>query len=263
MTQLFLDIVIVWACMALVMAGLWFVQYRGGMAGLVDVAWGMGVAAAAAYFAWKAIDAPLTRRWAVCLVVGIWATRLSGHVLVRLWRSGEDGRYAQLMQDWGDAAQSKLFGFFQMQAAASVLFALPMRIALTSDAAWSTWDLMGVSIGSLAIFGEAVADWQLSRFKADPQHQGRVCDVGLWRYSRHPNYFFEWLHWWAYVALAWESPWGWINIVFPMIMLYFILYKTGIPPTEAQSLRSRGEAYRRYQERTSAFFPWFPRKDSP
>jgi steroid 5-alpha reductase family enzyme len=111
----------------------------------------------------------------------------------------------------------------------------------------------------VAFAGESLADRQLSRFRQDPRNRGRVCRDGLWRYSRHPNYFFEWLHWWAYVALAAGSPLWWIAVAGVAMMLLFLTRVTGIPPTEAQALRSRGEAYREYQRTTSAFFPWPPR----
>ena len=112
----------------------------------------------------------------------------------------------------------------------------------------------------IAVSGESLADWQLSAFRHDPANAGQVCQRGLWRYSRHPNYFFEWLHWWAYVCLAAGSPWGGLALAGPAAMLYFLLKVTGVPPTEAQALKSRGDAYRQYQRTTSVFFPWPPQR---
>jgi steroid 5-alpha reductase family enzyme len=100
---------------------------------------------------------------------------------------------------------------------------------------------------------------QLSLFKAQPAAKGRVCDFGLWKYSRHPNYFFEWLVWIAYFVFALGSPWAWVGLVSPLLMLFFLTRMTGIPPAEARALASRGDAYRDYQRRTSAFIPWFPK----
>jgi steroid 5-alpha reductase family enzyme len=111
-----------------------------------------------------------------------------------------------------------------------------------------------------AITGEALADAQLAAFKRDAANRGRVCEAGLWRYSRHPNYFFEWLIWVAYFVFAVGSPWGWVALIGPASILYLLLRVTGIPMTEEQSLRSRGDAYRRYQRTTSAFIPWLPKK---
>ncbi len=117
----------------------------------------------------------------------------------------------------------------------------------------------GAAIWLIAVIGESTADYQLKKFKADPANKGKICDRGLWYYSRHPNYFFEWLIWVAYFLFAAGAPGGWITIYCPLLMLLFLTKITGIPPTEAQSLKSRGDAYRDYQRRTSAFVPWFPR----
>jgi steroid 5-alpha reductase family enzyme len=92
-------------------------------------------------------------------------------------------------------------------------------------------------------------------------NRGHTCRDGLWRYSRHPNYFFEWLHWWAYVPLSLGAAGGWATILAPLVMLFFLFCVTGIPATEAQALQSRGADYRQYQRTTSAFFPWFPRRE--
>jgi len=121
----------------------------------------------------------------------------------------------------------------------------------------------GVALWLLALCGEAFADRQLKVFKADPSNKGLVCDRGLWRYSRHPNYFCEWLIWCSYALMATSSAkLGFFAWICPVIILFLLLKVTGIPPTEAQALRSRGDAYRRYQARTRAFFPWFPKNES-
>jgi steroid 5-alpha reductase family enzyme len=245
--------------MAIVMTVLWQVQRRSGDAGIVDVAWGLGVAVIAVVFALWTDQGNTSRRVAVAVVALVWALRLSGYVLRRVLTLPEDGRYQTLKEQWGGAAQVKMLQFYQMQAAASVLFALPMLIAMRSEAAWSLWDTLGCVVGLVAIAGESWADWQLSAFRAKPENKGKVCQQGLWRYSRHPNYFFEWVHWWAYVCFAPYAPWGWLTLLFPLTMYYFITQKTGIPPTEEQALKSRGDAYRQYQRTTSAFFPWFPK----
>jgi steroid 5-alpha reductase family enzyme len=176
-------------------------------------------------------------------------------------REPEDGRYRQMRADWGANADRNLLLFFQVQASWAVLFALPMLAAARSAAPLGILDLAGVAIWLVGLGGEAIADRQLAAFRADPVNRGRVCQLGLWRYSRHPNYFFEWLHWWGYAALAVQSPWWWLPLVAVAAMGYFITRVTGIPPTEAQAIRSRGAAYRAYQRTTSAFVPWPPRPD--
>jgi steroid 5-alpha reductase family enzyme len=156
-----------------------------------------------------------------------------------------------------------MFRFYQLQAVGVVLFALPILIALRNPQPLNLLDWIGLAVGILSITGESIADWQLSRFRSRPENRGQVCERGLWRYSRHPNYFFEWLHWWAYVCFALSNwPWGAVTLLGPLTMWYLITRVTGIPPTEAQSLKSRGEAYRRYQQTTSPFFPWFRRSNS-
>ena len=164
---------------------------------------------------------------------------------------------------WGAAADRNLFVFFQVQALWAVLFALPMLAAAGNAAPLERRGTCSASrSGSIALGGEAIADRQLARLPRRPrQPRPRLPAIGLWRYSRHPNYFFEWLHWWAYVALAA----GLAALVAAAArrrgdgLLHHRV--TGIPPTEAQALRSRGDAYRAYQRTTSAFVPWPPRPD--
>jgi steroid 5-alpha reductase family enzyme len=150
-----------------------------------------------------------------------------------------------------------------MQAAAAVFFALPLLLlSQRSRESWQWLDLLGIALWSAGILGVAVSDWQLARFRTRPENRGKTCRWGLWRYSRHPNYFFEWLHWCSYVPLVIGTPAGWLAILVPLLLLYFLFFVTGIPPTEAQALASRGEEYRSYQRTTSAFVPWFPKKDT-
>ena len=117
----------------------------------------------------------------------------------------------------------------------------------------------GAVVWAIGLIGEAAADAQLARFKANPANRGRTCRDGLWRYSRHPNYFFEWTIWVGFFIVALGSPFGWATLVAPSLMLYILLYVTGIPAAEAASLRSRGDEFREYQRTTSAFVPWPPR----
>jgi steroid 5-alpha reductase family enzyme len=153
-----------------------------------------------------------------------------------------------------------MFWFFQSQAVACAVFAVPLLLALLNERPLGWLDALAVVIWLAAVTGETLADRQLARFRHDQRNRGRVCRSGLWAWSRHPNYFFEWLHWWSYVCLAWGAPWGWLAVIGPAVMLYLLLRLTGIPPTEAQAVRSRGEAYREYQRTTSAFIPWPPRR---
>jgi steroid 5-alpha reductase family enzyme len=233
--------------------------------GIVDIAWSYSFAVLAFIYAVLG-DGWLVRRAAIAAMVTVWSLRLGTHLLVRIVSKHpeEDGRYRQLRKEWGAAFKLKMAGFFQVQAASVVLLGIPFLAACSNPAAASSsveWAALGLWL--IAISGEALADAQLSMFKRDRENAGKVCDIGLWRYSRHPNYFFEWLIWVSYFLFACGSPWGWIGIISPACILYLLLRVTGIPATEEQSVRSKGDAYRRYQQRTSAFVPLPPRPPRP
>jgi steroid 5-alpha reductase family enzyme len=249
-----------WAAAALLMLALWAVQRSTKNAGIVDVAWALSTGALGAGFA-LAADGDRPRRLIVAALALAWGLRLGLHLWARVAREAEDGRYRRLRETWGGAADRNLLLFFQVQALWALLFALPMLAAARSPGALTLVDAAGIALWAIGLAGEAVADRQLAAFRANPANRGRVCQVGLWRYSRHPNYFFEWLHWWGYVALAAGSPLWWLPLAGVVAMGYFITRVTGIPPTEAQAIRTRGDAYRAYQQSTSAFVPWPPRGD--
>jgi len=203
------------------------------------------------------------RRLLIGVMAGGWSLRLASYLLVRVLSMPEDGRYETMKRQWGAHAQRNLFAFFQVQALWSAMFAAPMLIAAGNAAAPLGWlDAAGAAVFVAALFGETTADRQLQAFRSRRANQGKVCRAGLWRYSRHPNYFFEWLHWWAYVFIGWQAPYGWATLCGPAAMLLFLFKVTGIPPTEANALRSRGDAYRDYQRTTSVFFPWPPGEDN-
>jgi len=230
--------------------------------GIVDIVWSYAFAALVIFYAALAPGWP-RRKALICGMAGLWSLRLGTHLYRRVMghHPVEDGRYVQLRKDWAGNFAPKMFGFFQLQAASVVLLGLAFFIiCLNGDPRFHPLELAGAALWLVALGGEALADAQLAAFKRDPASQGRVCDTGLWRYSRHPNYFFEWLVWVAYLVFALASPLGWIAVIGPASILFLLLRVTGIPLTEEQSLRSKGEAYRRYQQTTSAFVPWWPKK---
>jgi steroid 5-alpha reductase family enzyme len=197
------------------------------------------------------------RRWFAAAMAAIWGVRLGTHLLFRILGQPEEGRYQELRRQWKQNLALKFLVFFEFQALLDVLLSLPFLLAaLNLRPSFSPLEYAGAALWLLALVGEAVADAQLAVFKRDPAARGKVCERGLWNYSRHPNYFFEWLVWVAWAVFALASPYGWIALVCPLLMFYFLFKVTGIPATESQSLRSKGEAYRRYQQTTSAFVPW-------
>lgn len=257
MNSLLPTLLAIWAATALTMTAGWWWQRRHDNAGIVDVLWSLSVGAGAVACAAFG-DGSATVRTAVAVCGALWAGRLARHLWHRVRSEDEDGRYRYLRRLWR-GHQGKFFLFFQLQALLVPLFCLPFAAAAANPAPRALWLGAGAAVWLLAWAGEALADRQLARFRAAPEHRGRTCDVGLWRYSRHPNYFFEWLHWFAYALFAIGSPWAWLAWTGPATMYAFVRYLSGVPFTEAQALRTRGEDYRRYQQRTPMLFPWFPR----
>jgi steroid 5-alpha reductase family enzyme len=230
--------------------------------GIVDIAWSYAFAVLAVGYALLAPGWPL-RRMLIAAMAGLWSLRLGTHLYRRVvgHHPVEDGRYVQLRRDWAANFGPKMFGFFQLQAGSVVLLGSAFFIACLNPAPrFHRLELAAAALWLLALGGETLADAQLAAFKRDPARRGQVCAAGLWRCSRHPNYFFEWLVWVAYAVFALGSPHGWVALIGPASILYLLLRVTGIPLTEAQSLRSKGDAYRRYQRTTSAFVPWWPKK---
>jgi len=249
-----------WLLAALIATWLWHRHGRGGRAGSIDVLWSLGTALTAAVLAMTASESPLSRRALLAVIVLLWGGRLAIHLARRLTIHGEDPRYEMLLARWGDGKRIRLLLFFQVQAMWVVLFAIPIWLAARNpEPAPALMDFAGAAIALIAIAGEAIADAQLARFRRDPERHRRVCEVGLWRYSRHPNYFFEWVYWLSFPLIGWGGPWRWLTLAAPALMLVFLLRVTGIPLLEALLVERRGDVYREYQRRTSRFIP-LPRR---
>ena len=249
----------VWLVSAIVMAVAWVACMRARNVGFVDVVWA-GLMAISALLIGALASGAEWPRSLVALFGGVWGARLCLHLLHRVLHEPEDGRYQALRAEW-NGSPARFFAFFQVQAVSVALFSIPFAAAASRhDSAMTGWTLAAVAVWLLSMLGESLADRQLSAFRADPANRGKSCRVGLWRWSRHPNYFFEWLHWFAYVFLAVGSAGFWWSLAGPVLMYLFLNRVSGIPWTEAQSLRSRGDDYRRYQQEVSAFFPWPPRR---
>lgn len=247
-------VLLAWAVSAVAMAAVWSISMRVGNVGYVDAAWA-GLMALAALLAGALGEGAELPRGLVALFGSVWGCRLSLHLLRRILHEPEDGRYQSLRQRW-HGSRSKFFAFFQLQAAVVALFSLPfVAAAARHHNEMDGWTLAAIAVWLISVGGEALADRQLSRFRNDPLNRGRTCRTGLWAWSRHPNYFFEWLHWFSYVFLAVGSHLFLLSLAGPVVMLLFLYRVSGIPWTEQQALSSRGDDYRDYQRRVSAFFP--------
>lgn len=244
-------------CGIMVLVWLWAHKIKN--AGVVDIFWSYNfpvIAIILFLFAPGFHD----RKVLICAMVIIAGMRLGTHLAQRIVShlDEEEGRYQQLRKEWAPNAEKKFFFFFQFQAISNVLLAVPFFIScLNTKSELSPLEYVGLALWFISVTGEAIADRQLATFKKDAANKGKVCDTGLWNYSRHPNYFFEWLMWVSYFVFALASPYGYLAIISPAIILYLLLKVTGIPATEEQAVRSKGQAYKRYQESTSVFVPWF------
>ncbi len=246
--------------MGVVFALAWVVCVRVRNYGFLDVVWSYGLALLAPLYAWQGPGYPL-RKWLFAGVGLVWSLRLGSYIFRRVLRHHpqEDIRYQSFRSRWPNPIM--FLGFFELQALIIALFSLPFLFAcFNRNAALSPVELAGLGLSLVAVVGEALADWQMRQFKANPANHGKVCQQGLWHYSRHPNYFFESLVWWGFFLAALGSPLGWTTIICPLLMLYFLFQVTGIPLTEQFALKSKGDAYRDYQRTTSAFIPFFRRR---
>ena len=225
--------------------------------GFVDVVWAFSFPLLAGFHAWTADGDPV-RTGLLVLFVCLWSGRLAVHLTRRFIQEhpGEDPRYHQLREKWGPRFSRNMYGLHLLQGAIAWILSLPFLLIVANPSPGiGIWETAGLALGVIALVGEAIADAQLRRFKNHPSNRGLVCRTGLWGYSRHPNYFFQWLGWMAVAVFACGSPCGWVSIIAPLIMYYLLVEVTGVPPAEAHALQSRGDAYRRYQQTTNAFFP--------
>ena len=240
---------------------LWLIHFPMRNAAIVDGGWAGGLALLAILYAALGTGYG-PRRMLIGSMGAVWGLRLSFYLLTtRVFGHPEEGRYVELRRKWVTNIPLKFLGFFELQAVLCVFLAVPFLLAVRNpDPALSHLEYAAAVLWLIALTGESLADRQLHRFKQNPASKGKTCRAGLWQYSRHPNYFFEWLIWVSYALFALASPGGIYALSAPALMLYFLFRVTGIPATEEQALRTKGDDYRQYQQSTSAFIPWFPKK---
>ena len=237
---------------------LWVLQLKTKNAGVVDLGWTLSLVVLVVSYAVAAPGA-FQRKFLIVGMVLCWGLRLASHIYRRIQKEvHEDHRYQSMRQALGNKAPFFFLLFFLFQAVVAVAISLPFYLASKNpDPKLYPVEVIALILWGIAFTGETIADAQLRGFKHDPANRGKVCEVGLWNYSRHPNYFFECLIWISYFLVALASPGGIYALVSPVLMIFFIVKVSGVPPAEAQSLASRGEAYRRYQASTSVLIPWF------
>jgi steroid 5-alpha reductase family enzyme len=243
------------------MTTVWLVSLLLRDSSIVDIFWGTGfVVSNWVYFA-LAPDGFPVRKWLIGILVTIWGLRLSVYILWRNWGKGEDFRYRQ----WREEAGPKwwwqsLFKVFLLQGFLMWIISAPLlaaQISPTPDRL-AILDLVAVPVWLIGFFFEAVGDLQMARFKADPANRGKVLSSGVWRYTRHPNYFGDATQWWAYYLIA-ASASGFWTIFSPILMTVLLLRVSGVTLLE-KTLKETKPGYKEYVESTSAFIPWFPRK---
>jgi steroid 5-alpha reductase family enzyme len=241
----------------------WLISLRYRNVTIVDSLWGLGFVLVA-WMTYFLSDGFAGRQILITVLVTIWGLRLSIYLSKRNWGAGEDPRYGEWRLKSGDRFWIvSLFKVFFLQAAFLWIISIVLQVGqISSQPKQLVWlDVLGTFIWLTGFFFEAVGDWQLSRFKADPTNKGRVMDRGLWAYSRHPNYFGEFLIWWGFFLITLSTPNGWWTVISPLIITAVLLKMTGIPLTEAAVKKTR-PGYADYIERTSSFIPWFPKKES-
>lgn len=243
-----------------VLAVVWGLSLRLQDASVADVCWGLGFVLLA--WLYCLLSPTLTpRSWLVAVLVTLWGARLSWHIFRRNHGNEEDPRYQAMRASHGPAFWWRsLFTVFWLQGAILWFVALPVLVAVRAaqPTALTAVDGLGVVLFAVGFGFEVVGDYQLARFKAEPSNRGKVLDRGLWRYTRHPNYFGDATLWWGLYAIAAATPNGWLTVLSPALMTFLLMRVSGVTLLE-QSLKASKPGYHAYIARTPAFFPWFPR----
>ncbi len=249
-----------WLIAALIMLALWLLYLIKDNPSIVDIGWSTSIGCVALYLFFAAPGFGLNKLILLICVLA-WSLRLTALLLSRMIKGQKDQRYVELSVSWKNGLKWKYFLFFQAQALSVIILLTPVALAFNSGIlSWNVWDTAGLLVFIAAFSGEVISDHQMVKFRGDPKAIKKVCNIGFWRYSRHPNYFFEWIIWISYALFAMNHPAGYIGWISPALILVSILKVTGIPPTEKRLLASKKAAYKEYQRTTSSFFPLPPKK---
>ena len=239
-----------------VMVVLWLLSLQLKDASIVDIFWGLGFVLIA-WTTFSLSDGGL-RAAVLALLTTLWGLRLAGYLAWRNIGKGEDPRYQEMRNYRGDQFWwISLFTVFFLQGAVMWLISLPIQVGQTVESQLSLLNFLGVGVWGIGFLFESLGDYQLAKFKADPSNEGKVMDQGLWRYTRHPNYFGNAMIWWGLFLVACSVTTAWV-VVSPLLMTFFLIKVSGVALLE-RSLKSRSPAYCEYVERTSSFIPWPPK----
>jgi steroid 5-alpha reductase family enzyme len=241
------------------MIALWLLSLRLKDASIIDPAWGTGFVILVWIYFINTPEGFGPRKWLLAVLVTLWGLRLSVFLFLRNRRKGEDPRYAKWRKEAGARWWwQSLFKVFLLQGVLMWIISMPLFFAQASQAPYGPMDSAAFLLWLVGFFFEAVGDWQLARFKALPANKGKVMDSGLWRYTRHPNYFGEAMMWWAYGFFALASG-AWSVLASPLLMNWLLLKISGVTLLE-KNLKNSKPKYAAYIKRTSPFIPLPPKK---
>ncbi len=240
------------------MFSLWLLSLWLKDASIVDLFWGFGFVVVA-WVSLLCAPSPTPLAWVTTILVTIWGCRLAGYLSWRNIGKGEDSRYAEMREKPGrNFALFSLVVIFGLQGAIMWVVSLPLQIMPTLDGHFTSLTPVGWLLWLIGISFEAIGDYQLASFKSDPNNKGKVLDKGLWHYTRHPNYFGDFLVWWGYYVLVLSAdPSAWWTIIGPALMTFCLLWFSGVAHLEKR-IQTRRPEYADYIRRTSSFFPWPP-----
>lgn len=243
------------------MIGLWVLSLILKDSSIVDIFWGAGFVMSAWVSFFSTLDSLGPRDWLIVSLVTIWGLRLSIHILIRNWGKGEDFRYVKMREDsHGNWWWQSLFKVFLLQGILMWLVSAPLSAIQVPSVVdqLGILDYAGLVLWGFGFFFEAVGDAQLTRFKSNPENKGKVLQSGVWRFTRHPNYFGDSAQWWGFYLIALAAG-GWWTIFSPILMTLLLVRVSGVALLE-KSLKKKKPGYEAYAERTSAFIPWFPKQ---
>ncbi len=241
---------------------LWAASVKLRDASIIDRFWGAGFMLVAWAGLWQS-GTPVPHQLLVAGLVTLWGSRLSLHLTWRNWGTGEDYRYQAMREKHGTSFVWKsLFTVFLLQAFLTWFISLPIQMVFAQPVAGTLppLALAGTAVFFVGFLFEGIGDWQLARFKAAPENAGQVMDTGLWRYTRHPNYFGDAVLWWGLYITALPTPGVGYTFLSPMVMTLFLMKVSGVPLLEKRMAETR-PAYAEYAQRTPTFFPWWPKSD--